>query len=84
MINLSPETEALAKRLADAQHVSVEEAVRLAIEDKARLTGVALSLASTHQRMSVEDMLAFGAEIASMPVLDPRSPQEIMDDLNAL
>jgi len=24
------------------------------------------------------------AELAAMPVLDPRSPQEIMDDLNAL
>jgi antitoxin VapB len=34
--------------------------------------------------MSVEKMLAVGAEIAAMPVLDPRSPREIMDDLNTL
>jgi antitoxin VapB len=33
--------------------------------------------------MSVEQMLALGSEIAAMPVLDPRSPTEIMDDLNA-
>jgi hypothetical protein len=26
----------------------------------------------------------FVAELAAMPVLDPRSPNEIMDDLNAL
>jgi len=25
-----------------------------------------------------------GAEIAAMPILDPRSPDEIVDDLNAL
>jgi len=29
-------------------------------------------------------MLAFGSEISAMPLLDPRSPNEIMDDLNAL
>ena len=26
----------------------------------------------------------FVAELAAMPVLDPRSPRDIMDDLNAL
>jgi TPP-dependent indolepyruvate ferredoxin oxidoreductase alpha subunit len=29
-------------------------------------------------------MQALGAEIAAMPILDPRSPQEIMDDINEL
>ena len=38
MINLSRETEILAKRLADAQQLSVEDAIRLAIE--ARAAGV--------------------------------------------
>ena len=32
--------------------------------------------------MSIEEMLAVGDEIAAMPLLDTRSPQEIMDDLN--
>jgi hypothetical protein len=32
--------------------------------------------------MSVAQMLAVGSEIAAMPVLDPRSAVEIMDDLN--
>jgi hypothetical protein len=35
------------------------------------------------RRLSVEQMLAFGSEIAAMPVRDPRSPGEIMDELNA-
>ena len=36
------------------------------------------------RRMTVEEMLAVGSEIAPMPLLDQRSPREIMDDLNAL
>jgi hypothetical protein len=34
--------------------------------------------------MTVEQMRALGAEIRSLPLLDPRSPAEIMEDLNAL
>jgi hypothetical protein len=29
-------------------------------------------------------MLAVGDEISALPLLDPRSPRDIMDDLNAL
>jgi antitoxin VapB len=90
MINLSQATEDLAKRLADAQHLSVEEAVRQAIEEKARATGIESEPrwpkdvspeAIEKRRASIE---RFVADITAMPVLDPRSPQEIMDDLNAL
>jgi antitoxin VapB len=85
MITLSEETEALAKRLAAAQKLSVEDAIRQALEEKARAACV---VAETHKprrpRMSLEEMLAVGAEIAAMPLLDKRSPREIMDDLNAL
>jgi hypothetical protein len=31
-----------------------------------------------------ESLDRIGAEIAAMPILDPRSPNEIVDDLNAL
>ncbi len=34
------------------------------------------------RRMSIEEMLAVGDEIAATPLLDARSPREIMDDLN--
>lgn len=84
MINLSQETEALAKRLAAAQNLSVEDCIRLALEEKARAAGVGAETSHPPRRMSVEQMLAVGAEIAAMPLLDPRSPREIMDDLNAL
>ena len=83
MITLSHETEALAVRLAAAQSLPVEDAIRAALEAQARVVGVETE-ARTRRRMRVEAMLAAGAEIAAMPILDPRSPNEIMDELNAL
>lgn len=90
MINLSQETEALAKRLAETQSLSVEDAIRLALEEKARAAGVVME--PRHPRDQSPEAIAarrartnrFVAELAAMPVLDPRSPHEIMDDLNAL
>jgi antitoxin VapB len=83
VIHLSRETEALAKRLAEAQRLSVEDAVRRALEQQAFATGlVAETKQPIRRRMSIEEMLAVGGEIAAMPLLDARSPQEIMDDLN--
>jgi hypothetical protein len=34
--------------------------------------------------MTVDQMLSLGAEIAAMPLLDPRPAHEIMDDLSAI
>jgi len=90
MVNLSQETEALAKRLAATQSLSVEDAIRLALEEKARAAGIAMEARRPRDR-SPEAVAArhartdrFVAELAAMPVLDPRSPRDIMDDLNAL
>ncbi|MCI0598038.1 MAG: hypothetical protein L0Y50_09530 [Beijerinckiaceae bacterium] len=90
MIVLTEETEALAKRLAEAQTLSVEDTVRQALEEKARTIGV-LSKPRLPRDQSSEAIAArhartnrFVAKLAAMPVLDPRSPQEIMDDLNTL
>jgi antitoxin VapB len=77
MIDLSQETEALAQRLAAAQRLSVEAVIREALE--ARAAAEALP----RRRMTVDEMLAAGAEIAALPLLDPRSPREIIDDINA-
>ena len=90
MINLPPETETLAVRLAAAQHISVEVAIRQALEAQARAAGV---LPEPHgpRDQSPEAVAARHArtnrlveELASMPVLDQRSPREIMDDLDAV
>jgi hypothetical protein len=40
MLDLSQETEALARRLAAAQRLSIDEAIRQALEERARSTGL--------------------------------------------
>lgn len=40
MLDLSQETEALARRLAAAQRVSIDEAIRQALEERARSAGL--------------------------------------------
>lgn len=81
MINLSPEIEALATRLAAVKHVSAGEAIRQALEAELRSMG---AQARPRRRMTVEQMRALGAEIAALPLLDPRTPAEIVEDINAL
>ena len=88
MIILSHEAEALARLLADAERVSVDAAVREALEARARAAGIA-SEAGRVPRSGAEAaearrgrMERIAREIAAMPVLDPRSPQEIADDLS--
>lgn len=89
MIDLSRETEALAERLAAEQGVSVEAAIRRALESRARMASYS---PKEHKRGPSPEVMAarrasidrIVAEIAAMPILDPRSPREIMDDLNPL
>lgn len=89
-IKLPQETEALAQRLAAAKRLTVEEAIRLALEEKARAEGITFER-SEPRNQSPEAIAArrartdkFIAALATMPVLDRRSPREIMDDLNAV
>ena len=91
MIDLSQETEALARRLADAQSVSIDDAVRQALEASAHAAGIAVLESRRTRDPSPEAAAARRAridqivrEIAAMPILDRRSPREIMDNLNAL
>ena len=90
MINLSQETEALAQRIAQAKRVAVDDAIRGALEDKARAEGITLEVRRPRDT-SPEAVAARIArideivrEVASLPVLDPRPTQEIIDELNEL
>lgn len=90
MIDLSQETEALARRLADARRVTVDAAVRQALEASALAAGVLPEPVRPHDQspeavaMRRERMGRIVREIAALPIIDKRSPNEIMDDLNAL
>ena len=81
MIHLPQDIEALALRLAAAQRLPVETAIRRALEHEARASG--LTSAPPRRRMTTEQMLALGSEIAVLPIHDPRAPSQIMDELNA-
>ena len=83
MIHLSQETEALAIRLAAVQRLSVDAAIQQALKEQARIV-TREPQASARRRMNAREMLSVGSEIGALPILDPRSPQEIMDDLATL
>jgi hypothetical protein len=90
MISLSHETEALARRLADAEHVTVDAAVRQALEARAQAAGVEMRPIRPHDRSPEavaarrESIRQIVGELAAMPVLDNRPLQEIVDDLNTV
>lgn len=89
MIELSENVEDLARQIAAKQGISAEDAVKRAVEESARVAGV------TTQRGRIRDrspqavaarkasMERLADDIAAMPLLDRRSPAEIMDELNA-
>jgi antitoxin VapB len=81
MLQLSRETEALAQSLAAASGLSVDETIRRAL---VRSAAIRRGVAERRHRATVEEMLAVGREISALPLLDARSPNEIIDDLNDL
>ncbi|MFL9827794.1 type II toxin-antitoxin system VapB family antitoxin [Rhodoplanes sp. SY1] len=81
MTELPPDILRLARQLAEAQGISVAEAIRRAVADSFEAAGLTETDQAARRRMSAEQMLAFGREIAAMPLLDPRSPEQIMDDI---
>jgi hypothetical protein len=79
MVHLSQETEALARRRATAQGLSIEEAIKQALEQSARAAGMVCQ----PQKRSDNSPKAIAArlaridqainDLAKLPVLDPRS-----------
>jgi len=90
VIELPDEIEALARQLAQSKGTSVEEAIGRAVEESARAAGVLIPASRKGWRSPEEiasriaGMKRIAAEITALPLLDPRSPAEIMDDLNEL
>jgi antitoxin VapB len=87
MIDLSQETEALARRMADARHVTVDTAIRQALKASAHAADVLpepgrptnpSAEAITIRRERIGRIVH---EMEAMPLLDVRSPNEIMEDL---
>ena len=88
MTKLSFENEALALQLATAKCLPVEEAIRMALQDKMRAEGITVEPLRQQSSEAIAERRArtdqFVATLSAMPVRDPSSPLEIMGDLNAL
>jgi antitoxin VapB len=81
MLQLTQETEQLARTVATRLGREPQDCIRLALERQA-LAFSAADEPPAKRRMTAAEMLAFGKKVAALPILDPRSPQEIADDLN--
>lgn len=68
-----PETEKLARALAQRTGETITVATRRAIEDRLKRLG-----SHTRKTALLEDMEAIQRRLASLPILDPRSPDEIL------
>lgn len=78
MLHLPPDTEALARRIASAQHISVERAVSLAIEAAARIGSEPLAKPAMDRDELMRRMEAISARSGARPLVDPRSPDELL------
>jgi antitoxin VapB len=81
MLHLTQETETLARLVAARTGREPEDLIRAALEREARALGIAGEPAAA-KRMTVEAMLALGDKLTALAPRDPRSPQQIADDLN--
>jgi antitoxin VapB len=79
MITLPPETEELARLVAQRSGKSPEDVLRRAIETEALLAGVAIAKARIPRDIDFERVGKITRRIAEKPLLDKRTPKEIRD-----
>mgnify|MGYP001207974917 CR=1 FL=1 len=74
-----PETDALARRLAELTGRPVDEAVKAALRAQvAQAEQLASAAEAPEAKASVEEIMAIARRIASGPILDTRSDDEIL------
>lgn len=67
------ETEQLARTLAERTGESITLATKRALEERLRRT-----VSDTHKAALLEDLEAIRSRMAALPVLDRRTPEEII------
>jgi antitoxin VapB len=77
---LAQETEAVARKLAAATGRSIEDAIREAVELRARAAGI--DIPPPKERKTPQELMRLIDEISertsALPVLDSRTPDEII------
>lgn len=75
---IDPDTESLAREIARATAKPVQTIVREAIAAKAEAAGIVRKRRKFTPEELVARMTALSDHCASLPVLDPRTPDEII------
>jgi antitoxin VapB len=79
VLTLEPETEELARRLAERRGTTPEVVVREAVEATARAAGLAkLAAGPLVKKASLDELMAIARHCATLPLLDTRSADEIL------
>jgi antitoxin VapB len=78
-LQLPRETERLARLVAARVGRKPEEFIRAVIEREAKALGIT---DKPRRRPTIAELAEFGEMASRLPILDPRSPEEIADDLN--
>jgi len=78
MITLLPETEELTRLVATRSGTTPERVLKEAVEARAREVGVAPTAKHPSAKPSADRMMTISERCAAYPVLNPRSPDEII------
>jgi len=80
MITLAPETERLARLVAERSGKTPEDVLRQAVETQARLAGVAIAEADKPRRdIDLPRVREIVRRVAEQPLRDTRTPKDIRD-----
>lgn len=83
MLQLTPGTEQLVRRVAARLGREHDDLIRAVLEREAEVLGIAgTDDPPVRRRITAAEILAVGRSVAARPILDLRSPQEIADNLN--
>ncbi|HEV7600564.1 MAG TPA: hypothetical protein VGO49_09955 [Bradyrhizobium sp.] len=79
-ITLPPETEQLARRVAARSGKTLEDVLKQGVEMEARIAGVAIAESTAPRKSAnVDRAREIARRIWSRPLLDPRSPRDILE-----
>jgi hypothetical protein len=79
-ITLPPETEQLACRVAARSGKTLEDVVKAGVEVEARIAGIAVAESEVPRKPAdVDRARDIARRISSQPLLDPRTPRDILE-----
>lgn len=80
MLTLPPETERLARLVAERSGTSPEDVLRQAVETQARMAGVAIAESGKPRGdIDLARIREITRRVTEQPLRDPRTPKDIRD-----